>query len=198
MLEILEIFLFQVSTALLYPVMLAVSLLALYVVLQVGILAADFFICRRRSSPALNSYLAALGVEVAKLPARDLDVRLERLLQCHELAEIKALDRVRFVIKVGPSLGLMATLIPMGIALGALATGDIPKMAGSMVTAFTATVVGLGAGTIAYLIALVREKWVRADLREMEFATEMAVRTHSVRSTSHVPEESGDEISEAA
>lgn len=112
-----------------------------------------------------------------------LDARLERLLQEHELALIKRLDRVRFVIKTGPSLGLMATLIPIGIALAALAQGDIPKMAGSMVTTFTATVVGLGAGTVAYLIALAQEKWVRADLREMEFATEVALREHSAGQT---------------
>ena len=95
-----------------------------------------------------------------------------------------ALDRVRFVIKVGPSLGLMATLIPMGIALAALAQGDIPRMAGSMVTAFTATVVGLVAGTIAYLVALGREKWLRADLREMEFATALALRAASAEGES--------------
>jgi hypothetical protein len=35
----------------------------------------------------------------------------------------------------------------------------------------------LGCGVIAYLIALKREKWVRADIREMEFLTEMVVRT---------------------
>lgn len=198
MLETLETFLFQISTALLYPVMLAVSGLALYVVLLIGILVADALARRRREPLALARYRQALAAETARGSPADLDVRLERLLQCHELAEIKALDQVRFVIKVGPSLGLMATLIPMGIALGALASGDIPKMAGSMVTAFTATVVGLGAGTVAYLIALVKEKWVRADLREMEFATEMAVREQAGRTALRVVQGEDDEVSEAA
>lgn len=198
MLELLEHFLFQISTALLYPVMLAVCLLAIYVVWLIGALLADALSRRRREPPALMRYRRALAEEITQNGITDLDVRLERLLQCHELAEIKALDRVRFVIKVGPSLGLMATLIPMGIALGALASGDIPKMAGSMVTAFTATVVGLGAGTIAYLIALIREKWVRADLREMEFATEMAVRERGGAATLPVTREEGDELSETA
>lgn len=39
----------------------------------------------------------------------------------------KKLDRIRFVIKVGPALGLMGTLIPMGISLAALAEGNIQK-----------------------------------------------------------------------
>jgi biopolymer transport protein ExbB/TolQ len=70
----------------------------------------------------------------------------------------------------------MGTLIPMGIALSALAQGDMPKMAGSMVTAFTTTVVGLACGMAAYLMSMVREKWVKADMREMEFMTELMLR----------------------
>ena len=87
----------------------------------------------------------------------------------------RRLDRIRFVIRVGPALGLMGTLIPMGISLSALADGNIPKMADSMVTAFTATVAGLGAGVLAYLISLSRERWVREDVREMACAAELAL-----------------------
>jgi hypothetical protein len=171
-------FLFQVANALLYPVMFGVAGLAIYSVWVVGLFLADAWRRRRGSAAVLPRYRHALEAEVA-LGTPHLDARLERLLQAHELAAVTALDRVRFVIKVGPSLGLMATLIPMGIALAALAQGDIPRMAGSMVTAFTATVVGLGAGTVAYLVGLAREKWLRADLREMEFATELALRAAS-------------------
>jgi len=175
LLAIVEGFLFQIATALLYPVMISVACLSIYVVWLIGLLLADALKRRGGASTRLRRYRSALAQEAGSgLP--HLDARLERLLQEQELALASALDEVRFVIKVGPSLGLMATLIPMGIALAALAEGDIPKMAGSMVTAFTATVVGLGAGTVAYLIALKREKWVRADLREMEFATELALR----------------------
>ena len=70
----------------------------------------------------------------------------------------------------------MGTLIPMGIALSALAQGDMPKMAGSMVTAFTTTVVGLACGLAAYLMSMFKEKWVRADMREMEYFTEITLR----------------------
>jgi len=178
LLAMVEGFLFQVATALLYPVMLSVAALSIYVVWLLGVLVADAMKRRTRGSAPLAAYRSALAREAAT-GRPHLDARLERLLQEQELALATALDQVRFVIKVGPSLGLMATLIPMGIALAALAEGDIPKMAGSMVTAFTATVVGLGAGTVAYLIALKREKWVRADLREMEFATELASRDQS-------------------
>lgn len=183
LLSLLDGFLFQVANALLHPVMLGVAALAIYSVWIVGLFLADAWRRRHGVAPSLQRYRQALSSEAA-LGTPHLDARLERLLQAHELASVSALDRVRFVIKVGPSLGLMATLIPMGIALAALAQGDIPRMAGSMVTAFTATVVGLGAGTVAYLVALGREKWLRADLREMEFATELALRAASAEGES--------------
>jgi biopolymer transport protein ExbB/TolQ len=105
-----------------------------------------------------------------------VDINLERHLQEAELGLIKSLDKIRFVIRVGPALGLMGTLIPMGISLSALAQGDMQKMAGSMVTAFTTVVVGLACSVCAYIMSLVKEKWVRADMREMEFLTERALR----------------------
>ena len=105
-----------------------------------------------------------------------MDIIAEQFLQEEELKLVKSLDRIRFVIRVGPALGLMGTLIPMGISLSSLAKGDMPQMAGSMVTAFTTVVVGLACSVAAYLMALVKEKWVRADMREMECATELLLR----------------------
>jgi biopolymer transport protein ExbB/TolQ len=49
-------------------------------------------------------------------------------------------------------------------------------MAGSMVTAFTTVVVGLACSVIAYLMSIVKEKWLRADMREMEYLTELTLR----------------------
>ncbi|TCJ18934.1 MotA/TolQ/ExbB proton channel family protein [Parasulfuritortus cantonensis] len=175
--SLIEQFLFQVASALYLPVIGAVSLLVFHVALSFGGLCHEAWE-RRRPAPALARYRARLGEELAAAEPH-LDARLERLLQGEELAATRRLDRIRFVVKVGPALGLMGTLIPMGISLAALAEGNIPKMAGSMVTAFTATVAGLGCGVAAYLIALVREKWLRADIREMEYLTEVAAREHA-------------------
>jgi biopolymer transport protein ExbB/TolQ len=185
----LEQFLFEISSALYLPVIGGVSLLVVYVVLSLGALAHEAWE-RRRRSRTLIAYRRMLDHELASR-APHLDARLERLLQGAELDVARSLDRIRFVIKVGPALGLMGTLIPMGISLAALAEGNIPKMAGSMVTAFTATVAGLGCGVMAYLIALAREKWLQADIREMEFLTEVAAR--DIKATSS---EDGHALSE--
>lgn len=174
----IEYLLYQVSTALYLPVIMACLGLVIYIPWLLGTLIFDA-LARRRQLPAVAPFQAALAAEQASFgPQHDpaqREAAIERLLQQHELTLHRALDRVRFVIKVGPAVGLMGTLIPMGISLASLAEGNIPKMAGSMVTAFTATVAGLGAGVVSYLIALVRERWAREDLREMAYAAELAV-----------------------
>ncbi|MFA5663317.1 MotA/TolQ/ExbB proton channel family protein [Castellaniella sp.] len=175
MIQLLEHFLFEIGNALYLPVIVALAGLVIYVLLTLGALAHEAWE-RRRSSRAVALYLAQLHIELAAR-APHLDARLERLLQRAELAVSASLDRIRFVIRAGPALGLMGTLIPMGVSLAALADGDIPQMASSMVMAFTATVVGLGCGVIAYLTALVREKWLYADICEMEYQTEIASRS---------------------
>lgn len=190
-LQMLEQFLFEVSNVLYLPVIAAVSALVIYVALTLGALAHEAWE-RRRLARSVATYEARLALELAAATPH-LDARLETLLQGAELDVVRSLDRVRFVIKVGPALGLMGTLIPMGISLAALAEGNIPKMAGSMVTAFTATVAGLGCGVVAYLVALVREKWLRDDIRRMEFLTEVAAREHGCISA-----EGGHALSEAA
>ena len=105
------------------------------------------------------------------------EVRVESLLQDHILSLRPSLDRVRLVIRVGPSLGLMGTLIPMGTGLAALGQGDMARLSTDLVIAFTTTVVGLAQGTLAYCIYTVRARWAEEDAKEMELATEIL--THS-------------------
>jgi biopolymer transport protein ExbB/TolQ len=171
----LETFLYVISSALFYPVVVGLILLTFWIVISLGSLLRDYLDRRQGKSAALQQYQRRLDSEVLTR-STNLDLELEKGLQEAELELIKGLDRIRFAIRVGPAVGLMGTLIPMGISLAALAQGDMPKMAGSMVTAFTATVVGLACGVAAYLMSMVKEKWVRADMREMEYLTELLLR----------------------
>ncbi len=171
----LETFLYVIAFALFYPVVFGLVLLTFWIVVSFGGFLREYVERRQGLSSPLSRYRKDLEIESSE-QIDHLDVRLERLLQNAELGLIKSLDRTRFVIRVGPAIGLMGTLIPMGIALSALAQGDMPKMAGNMVTAFTTTVVGLACGVAAYLMSIVKEKWVRADMREMEYMTELSLR----------------------
>lgn len=79
----------------------------------------------------------------------------------------------RVLTKLGPALGLMGTLIPLGPALVGLATGDLETLAVNLRIAFSTTVVGLAASSIAYVAAACQK---RADAREALDATFIAGR----------------------
>lgn len=196
----LETFLYVISSALFYPVVAGLVLLTFWIVIFFGGFLREYLERRQGVSHQVAKYKKAINSNIQpsalNLQPDTFDINLERLLQETELALIKSLDKIRFAIRVGPALGLMGTLIPMGISLSALAQGDMPKMAGSMVTAFTTTVVGLACGMAAYLMSMVKEKWVRADMREMEYMTELMLRTREMENRRHIEEEVEDEIFE--
>ena len=71
----------------------------------------------------------------------------------------KSLERLDIVTRIGPTLGLMGTLIPMGSGLAALGSGDVSTLANAIIVAFDTTVVGIGAGAVAYVVAKIRRRW---------------------------------------
>lgn len=88
-------------------------------------------------------------------------------------------SRSALLLRLGPLLGLMGTLIPMGPALTALAAGDMRNMAEQLVLAFTTTVVGLATAVIATSITTVRRRWYAADLRMIARLHELAMEGRS-------------------
>ena len=169
----IETLLYSISNVLYLPVLLGIAALVLHMLVCCGTFGAEW-LERRRGIRVLVA--TARQQMSAALTAQEgepgLDARLERLVQHADAAGVRRLDGVRFVVRVGPALGLMGTLIPMGISLAGLAQGNLPKMAESMTTAFTATVVGLACSVAAYVLTLVREHWLRSDLTEIAFAAE--------------------------
>jgi biopolymer transport protein ExbB/TolQ len=133
------------------------------------VLAADA--ARRGRLP--SSLNALLGdIERARGEGRLRAGGLEHLVLASEERVRASLSGSRLLVKVGPSLGLLGTLIPMGTALAALATGNLDAMAGQMVVAFTTTIIGLACGTAAYVILTVRQHWVTEAVREQRFLAE--------------------------
>lgn len=74
---------------------------------------------------------------------------------------------------IGPMLGLMGTLIPLGPALMGLSAGNIHDLAANLMIAFSTTVLGLLAAGVAYCILLVKTKWYLQDLSDMEYVVEV-------------------------
>ncbi len=93
----------------------------------------------------------------------------QRLLADFEIGADKDLATSKTLSKMGPMLGLMGTLIPMGPALVGLSTGDIASMAYNMQVAFATTVVGLFAAAIGFITGQVKQRWYLKDMTDLEF-----------------------------
>jgi biopolymer transport protein ExbB/TolQ len=86
-------------------------------------------------------------------------------------------DKIRLVVRIGPSLGLMGTLIPMGTGLAGLTQGNMAQLSSSLILAFTTTVVGLALGIGAHFFTVIRTRWMMTDLRLVNMITEAIART---------------------
>ena len=100
------------------------------------------------------------------------DAEIALCLRAEEERIGREVDRLRVIVKVGPSLGLLGTLIPMGTALAALAAGNLEGMANNLIIAFTTTVVGLAAGTVAYVITSAKARWAAEEMNRLEYVAE--------------------------
>ncbi len=137
--------------------------------LRVGaVLGAD-----RSRIDQLPSSLRKLAAQVEAQRAEGFEMgSLENIVLQSEEGVRHALTAPRTLVKIGPSLGLLGTLIPMGTSLASLAAGNLEAMAGQMVVAFTTTIIGLATGTLAYAVAVIRQGWVNQDVREQRFLAE--------------------------
>lgn len=94
----------------------------------------------------------------------------------HELADFqvevqKILAKYRMLVKFGPMLGLMGTLIPMGPALVGLGLGDISSMAYNMQVAFATTVIGMLVSGIGLCTLQLNQRYYAGYLNDLEFLT---------------------------
>ncbi|MDO4780096.1 MAG: MotA/TolQ/ExbB proton channel family protein, partial [Bacteroides sp.] len=103
---------------------------------------------------------------------------IQRMLANFEIEADKDLSLSKTLTKLGPILGLMGTLIPMGPALAGLASGDIASMAYNMQIAFATTVVGLVAGAIGFITQQTKQRWYLQDMTNLEFVAELLRERH--------------------
>lgn len=99
------------------------------------------------------------------------------LISANETRMIKKTNKTDILVRVGPSLGLLGTLIPLGPGLAALGTGDIATLAQSLTIAFDTTVTGLTVGAVAFLISKYKKQWYEADLIDVETVAEAELET---------------------
>jgi len=178
--ELIKILL-TISNTLLYPVVTLLVILAFASLMFLGGLLSEYSGRSKKLEDKFNGgHLSDFYKVINKLHDKNRDekvlvIRIERLLQDHEGEMERKLERTRLLAKIGPTLGLMGTLIPMGPALIGLSMGDIESLATNLVTAFTTTVVGLFIGVVFLVITTIRKGWYAQDMKDMEYKVEMLI-----------------------
>ncbi|MDX3912962.1 MAG: MotA/TolQ/ExbB proton channel family protein [Pseudosphingobacterium sp.] len=178
MTEFIDRFLFQLTELLHAPILFALFAMVVWTLISIGAFFRTWLMRIRKPRAAVHTFFAQHEGEITALLAESPypDIRLTELVRSWEKKQNNRLDNIRFLIKTGPSIGLVGTLIPMGKALSSLSSGDMAAMSGNMLTAFTSTIIGLVCGTVAYLISLKWEKWLHADFLNCEVEAETRLR----------------------
>jgi biopolymer transport protein ExbB/TolQ len=97
------------------------------------------------------------------------DDELAKALADFDFRSMRRLERTRLLVRAGPALGLMGTLIPLSPALSGLADGDIDALSENLRVAFSVTVLGLLVGAVAFGVSLVRDRLYGQDLSDLEY-----------------------------
>ena len=195
--------LYWISTGLLVPVIVLLIILFCRALLLAGSFYGQYMSIRKTEA-LLRNELGKLTSETvgelnSKLPeksrslvimymrqvldARDTPAQVQRLLANFEIAADKDLAISKTLTKLGPILGLMGTLIPMGPAMAGLASGDIASMGYNMQIAFATTVVGLVAGAVGFLTQQVKQRWYLQDMTNLEFIAELLNENRTTKTT---------------
>ena len=194
---------YDVARILLWPVLVAAVLCLIWVLIELGVLLYELWLrFRYRDLDALevralrarkafrdgkprtayrylqeNTYSLVVvrflydlirNYQTERLAAKPL-----KLLQEYEFYTIKRLERTRILVRIGPMLGLMGTLIPLAPALVGLASGNVQQLSDNLVTAFSVTVIGLLIGGLAFLVSIVRDRIYSQDISDMEYLLEL-------------------------
>ena len=186
-----------VSGAMELPVVILLILLLAFAVFSVGWIIAEFFSEHRHMKEDLPALLEHLrdnetdleaAIAESKLNRRQkatlqeltqhadftrplLDDLADNLLeqeQAHYDHMIKFTD---LASKLGPMLGLLGTLIPLGPGIIALGQGDTYTLSVSLMTAFDTTVAGLCIAAVCMIVSTIRRRWYAAYMADLETLT---------------------------
>lgn len=185
--------LYWISTGLLVPVIVLLIFFFIRAIILIGAFFGQYLQMRKTTGviydklndlneenlPEFESRLpkksgSTLCVYARQIIAAGADrTHTDLLLSEYEIEADKEVSISKTLTKMGPILGLMGTLIPMGPALVGLASGDIASMAYNMQVAFATTVVGLVVSAIGFLTQQAKERWAVKNLTILEYLADV-------------------------
>jgi len=189
---------FHVASALQVPVLILALLALAVVIFELGSYLVEVTKRRRRRFTALqagaeqaraalledNPTAAASAVhDVARSPAmagtlsfiieharaEGSEHQVNKALADFDFDAQRRLARTRLLVRAGPALGLMGTLIPLSPALTGLAAGNTAELSHDLRVAFSVTVVGLLIGAVAFGLSLSRDRMYSQDLSDLQY-----------------------------
>ena len=185
--------LFWISTGMLVPVVVLLIFFFLRALLLLGGFFGQYLV-KRKTGAEIREQMNTLSLENIdslgeRLPknkqavivgymkklveVRKSQAQVNRVLDQYAQFVDKDLSLPNTLQKMGPMLGLMGTLIPMGPALVGLSTGDIASMAYNMQVAFATTVVGLFSAAIGFVTKQTKSRWYKEDMSNLEFMADL-------------------------
>lgn len=201
--EMLSSILHVISQSLLIPVIVGLLAFMIYAIISFGGLISEYTGRIRVSTDTMEKIISDFAkkgtpdgikevMEASDLPStykniiikiashpelgsKSREALARKLIEKEEGIAAKSLEKTDIVTRLGPTVGLMGTLIPMGPGLAALGSGDINTLANAIIIAFDTTVVGLAAGAIAYVISKVRRRWYEEYLSNLDALCEAAL-----------------------
>ena len=198
--EIINSSLYVVAQSLLLPVIAILLIILIYVIIEAGGLISEYSIRKKTSSVEVEGFIKSISdhginekinmvINGSTIPKNHKSI-LEKIAEDNNMGEksneafarnlieveesrmIKSLEKTDIIAKIGPAIGLMGTLIPMGPGLAALGEGNIQVLANNLMVAFDAAIIGLAAAAIAFTISKVRRRWYEDDISILETLAE--------------------------
>jgi biopolymer transport protein ExbB/TolQ len=199
--EIITSGLNMISQSLQIPVIIFLMLFAIFAVITLGGLVSEYTSRRKISIDSLEKIIYSISnagsyeeilsivknariyesqkvILIKVLRANELSSEARhtlarKLIEAEENKFTKTLEKTDIVTRIGPTLGLMGTLIPMGPGLAALGAGDVNTLASAIIVAFDTTVVGIGSGAVAYVVSKIRRRWYEEYLSDLDALTDV-------------------------
>jgi biopolymer transport protein ExbB/TolQ len=124
---------------------------------------------RKRTASPQDWYVAACHPLHRWVVARSRAINdLPVFIREAEVMAHQRLGKLQILVRTGPMLGLVGTLIPLGPALQGLSDSDLSQLGIHMNIAFTMTVFGILVGAMAYGLFVINRIWSERDLSDLE------------------------------
>ena len=198
--EMLSSLLYVVAQSLILPVVAALLIFMAYTIIQVGGILSEYSsriqtdvdeiegiingisnqgtpegikeVVEKSSLP--KSHRAILGKIAANsnIGEKSREAFARKLIEAEQINAAKRIEKTDVIAKIGPAIGLMGTLIPLGPGLSALGSGDITALSQNLVVAFDAAIVGLASAAVAFTISRIRRRWYEDQLSTIDTLAE--------------------------